>query len=706
LLFIQKRHSNASLEYNARKTEVEENNGLMINLQARKDALQHIDKKGMIDENLLRANNDQYEFESTLEELSSYLDITQGYEVLCEIVFSHIASPKVLPLMSSVQIAPAFFANKQGQSLLFEKHMTSQKTLGSLAEKINNPVVPQFLNMISLVKDVQSALALQKALPAGHSLLTPCGLWLFSDMLINGAGKHVDASLSRATEIASLTNQIVAQSQTLKQAEQGLELAMSALNELSKLIDGKTLTCTDYVEIIFKLKTQLSQFQQQMTQQKMRYERCSLDLERQQFSAGEELSTLEMLNGQVESYAIDFAYFEDVMDNQVAHAESLQSTVKSTRVKVEQLVSQIHELAMQVQQTKSKYNLLKDQQISREEQINENKEKIAMLQEEAEELSMPFEEQQERLQVLLNSKMLSQTRHQEIQLALAAVDKKLLEAEKAQLGIDHQADTIKAEIDNARLRSEGNKVRAQSYLEQLQDMQQPLESVLENLPDDIEEKRWQQNLEKTTFALSRLGAVNLAAVEEFESQSIKKRYLDEQNDDLIRALETLETAIKKIDKETKTRFKTTFDQINSGFKTLFPKVFGGGSAHLALTEDDMLDTGVAIMARPPGNKNSTIHLLSGVEKALTALSLVFAIFRLNPAPFCLLDEVDASLDDANVERFCKLVSEMSKTVQFIYITHNKVAMEMASHLTGVTMAEPGVSRLVSVGVEEALAIAE
>jgi chromosome segregation protein len=139
---------------------------------------------------------------------------------------------------------------------------------------------------------------------------------------------------------------------------------------------------------------------------------------------------------------------------------------------------------------------------------------------------------------------------------------------------------------------------------------------------------------------------------------------------------------------------------------LFPKVFGGGTAYLELTDDDLLETGVTIMARPPGKKNSTIHLLSGGEKALTALSLVFAIFRLNPAPFCLLDEVDAPLDDANVVRFCKLVSEMSKTVQFIFITHNKIAMEMATHLTGVTMAEPGVSRMVAVDVDEAVAIAQ
>ena len=233
-----------------------------------------------------------------------------------------------------------------------------------------------------------------------------------------------------------------------------------------------------------------------------------------------------------------------------------------------------------------------------------------------------------------------------------------------------------------------------------------LKSILETLPEQAEEKQWQDDLEKTQASLQRLGAVNLAAVEEFETQSERKSHLDTQHNDLTEALETLQSAIRKIDKETRTRFSSTFEQVNEDLKMLFPKVFGGGSAYLALTDDDLLETGVTIMARPPGKKNSTIHLLSGGEKALTALSLVFAIFRLNPAPFCLLDEVDAPLDDANVGRFCNLVSEMSQTVQFIYITHNKIAMEMASHLTGVTMAEPGVSRMVAVDVDEAVAFAE
>jgi chromosome segregation protein len=197
----------------------------------------------------------------------------------------------------------------------------------------------------------------------------------------------------------------------------------------------------------------------------------------------------------------------------------------------------------------------------------------------------------------------------------------------------------------------------------------------------------------------------LAAIDEYKAQAERKNYLDAQNEDLEKAMHVLENAIKKIDLETRNRFKETFDKVNSGLQELFPKVFGGGHAYLELTSEDLLDTGVAIMARPPGKRNSTIHLLSGGEKALTAIALVFSIFKLNPAPFCMLDEVDAPLDDANVGRYARLVEAMSEHVQFIYITHNKIAMEMAHQLMGVTMNEPGVSRLVSVNVEEAAELA-
>ena len=249
-------------------------------------------------------------------------------------------------------------------------------------------------------------------------------------------------------------------------------------------------------------------------------------------------------------------------------------------------------------------------------------------------------------------------------------------------------------------------IRRQALIEQLQEEKLTLKEVLDNMPDEADPEQWQQDLADLGERIRRLGNINLAAIDEYRLQSERKTYLDAQNNDLETALATLESAIHKIDRETRTRFKETFDKINNGLAELFPKVFGGGHAWLDLTDDDLLNTGVAIMARPPGKKNSTIHLLSGGEKALTAIALVFSIFQLNPAPFCMLDEVDAPLDDANVGRYAKLVKAMSDKVQFIFITHNKIAMEMASRLLGVTMQEPGVSRLVSVDVEAATEMIE
>ena len=227
-------------------------------------------------------------------------------------------------------------------------------------------------------------------------------------------------------------------------------------------------------------------------------------------------------------------------------------------------------------------------------------------------------------------------------------------------------------------------------------------SIYENTTfEEIEDK-----LIDTEAKIIRLGAINLAAPEEIAEESKRKEELDEQYDDLVEALDKLTAAIKKIDNETKTIFKDSFDAVNARLKEMFPKLFGGGMAELRLTDDDALNAGVVLMARPPGKKNTSISQLSGGEKALTALALVFAIFELNPAPFCLLDEVDAPLDDLNTLRFINMVEEMSKSVQFIFITHNKVSMERSDYLMGVTMQEAGVSRMVSVDVSQALQLAD
>ena len=225
------------------------------------------------------------------------------------------------------------------------------------------------------------------------------------------------------------------------------------------------------------------------------------------------------------------------------------------------------------------------------------------------------------------------------------------------------------------------------------------------MPDDAEEALWQKSVEKIAKKIERIGPVNLVAIEEYEEQAERKTYLDKQHEDLSEALATLDSVIKKIDAETRDRFRETFDNLNTRFQQFFPRLFGGGSAYLELTGSDLLDTGVSVMARPPGKRNSTIHLLSGGEKALTAVALLFSFFDLNPAPFCVLDEVDAPLDDTNVERYTEVLKTLSDRTQLIFITHNKITMECANILIGVTMMEPGVSRLVSVDVEEAVKMA-
>jgi chromosome segregation protein len=260
-------------------------------------------------------------------------------------------------------------------------------------------------------------------------------------------------------------------------------------------------------------------------------------------------------------------------------------------------------------------------------------------------------------------------------------------------------------MEEARLAASETRVRRESIAEQFAATNFDVAEVQANLGADASIPVWDDTLAEVRADVAKLGQVNLAAIDELKEQSERKDYLDRQFTDLTDALQTLDQAMRRIDKETRTRFEETFERINAGLKEKFPRLFGGGHAYLELVGEDVLAAGVAVMARPPGKRNSTIHLLSGGEKALTAVALVFSIFDLNPAPFCLLDEVDAPLDEHNVGRFCDIVRDMSARVQFIIITHNKVTMELASQLIGVTMSEPGVSRLVSVDIDAALRLA-
>jgi len=288
----------------------------------------------------------------------------------------------------------------------------------------------------------------------------------------------------------------------------------------------------------------------------------------------------------------------------------------------------------------------------------------------------------------------------------ASADEAAREAGQRLKEAENALEEARQRMEQLRVDHQGQSVRQETLAEQVREGGFDLDAVLEALPASATVSDWEMRLERLGRRIQRLGDINLAAIQEYEEQAERAQYLQQQDSDLRTALETLESAIRKIDRETRSRFRDTFDRVEAGFRSFFPRLFGGGEAYLELSGDDLLEAGVRVMARPPGKRNSSIQLLSGGEKALTAVALVFSLFELNPAPFCMLDEVDAPLDDANVGRFCELVRTMSERVQFILITHNKVTMELAEQLHGVTMQEPGVSRLVSVDVQRALELAE
>ncbi|NDD74323.1 MAG: chromosome segregation protein SMC, partial [Gammaproteobacteria bacterium] len=288
---------------------------------------------------------------------------------------------------------------------------------------------------------------------------------------------------------------------------------------------------------------------------------------------------------------------------------------------------------------------------------------------------------------------------------LEAADAELRTLDERRQLAERAVNEARESMEQARLAAQETRVRRESIAEQFAATKFEFEEILQSLAPDAQIETWETDLGAVRHDIEKLGQVNLAAIDELAENTQRKEYLDRQFEDLTSALATLEEAMLKIDRETRTRFDDTFNRINAGLQEKFPRLFGGGHAYLELVGDDPLTAGVSVMARPPGKRNVTISQLSGGEKALTAVALVFSIFELNPAPFCLLDEVDAPLDENNVGRFCDIVREMAQRVQFIFITHNKSTMELASQLLGVTMSEPGVSRLVSVDVDEAVRMA-
>ena len=643
------------------------------------------------------------------------LEVESGWETAVETVLGKslqaICIDEVLELGESVQNLKGSLHFVSAENPAQTPPSVDLEALYTKAPKLLDTVSSshrgtQMLAGIYCVETLDDALALRSQLSTLESVVTRDGLWMGPNWLRVQKGENSDAGvLARKQQIETLHLEIETLEEQEAELVERLDVGREKLLDIEELRENISQEINQGNRKVSDLKAQLSAKEVRLEQFSMRRQRLEgdiLEAQEQVLTDQEQLKSSRLiLQDALDIMAEDNQRREDLLevrDQRRASLDDIRQTARGYKDDGHRLALEIQTLKSQLDATALALERLKGQR----QQLLQRKESLS------DGLGVgdnPTELLQETLEELLEKRLLAEEGVAKARTAQESAEQNRQNLEKQRSEAEQQIQHFRSELEKQRIEVQGLGVRRLTALEQLKEQQYDLATVLENLPDEATEQAWTEELEKMAARINRLGAINLAAIDEYQTEAQRKTYLDTQHADLIEALETLEGAIRKIDKETRSRFKETFEKVNSGLQELFPKVFGGGHAYLELTGDDLLDTGVAIMARPPGKRNSTIHLLSGGEKALTAIALVFSIFRLNPAPFCMLDEVDAPLDDANVARFCRLVKEMSQEVQFIYISHNKVAMEMAHVLMGVTMQEPGVSRLVSVDVSEAAAMA-
>ena len=636
--------------------------------------------------------------------LAEGIQVEPGWELAVETVLGADLQAVLVDDVAGLDLA----GFEQGDLRLVSATRTGPAAAGSLLDKVTGHLdLSPWLASVTPVADLDTALALRAQLAPGASLVSQDGYWVGRHFLrVSRASDTQGGVLARGQEL-----------QQLKMRQEEYEAALAALEEQLQELRERQLQDEQQREQTLRrrqdesrqqgeLKAQLSAARakvEQLTLRRVRLDEELHELAEQRAVEHEQVGESRLhLQDALDAMAQDTEQREVLM----ARRDQLRERLEQIRQEARRHKDNAHQLAVRLGSLRAQHDSTR-QALERlqlqAERLNEKREQLTLGLEEG---AAPLEELRLSLEELLERRLAVDGEMTQARTALEDADRELRDAEKRRTQAEQQSQLLRSQLEQHRLLWQGLSVRRKALQDQLLEDGYDLHGVLATLDAAASEAQAEEELQRIDARIQRLGAINLAAIDEYQQQSERKRYLDAQNADLVEALDTLENVIRKIDKETRNRFKDTFDQINAGLQALFPKVFGGGSAYLELTGEDLLDTGVTIMARPPGKKNSTIHLLSGGEKALTALALVFAIFKLNPAPFCMLDEVDAPLDDANVGRYARLVKEMSQTVQFIYITHNKIAMEMADQLMGVTMHEPGCSRLVAVDVEEAMALVD
>jgi chromosome segregation protein len=577
----------------------------------------------------------------------------------------------------------------------------------SLQAKVQGAtVLGSVLSSVFTAETLAEALGQRRRLTAGQSVVTRDGIWLGPDWLRLSRDRDPHSGvIEREESLREIRLRVSRLADAVKDSERLLELtrqrvrehedrrdrSQSEVNRLHRetvdrraALDAARARTADTARRLGELETGLAEVRAEL-------DRTEADL---RAARGRMQTAIDAL-GALEPQRL-------MLEQERERRRALQG---AARLAAQGAQQRARELALQVESRRSSHASLTatlERVAQQLEGLERRRDELAAQLADGE---APLAALQARIESALQIRAAIENELMAAKIASDELDAVLRDREADRNRIEEHVESARAAQDAARLAAHQVRTRRESVAEQLAATGFELAALLAELAPEVTPETWESKLAETKAKIERLGQVNLAAIGEFKEQSERKEYLDRQCKDLTDALETLESAMRKIDRETRTRFQDTFDRVNAGLKEKFPRLFGGGHAYLELTGEESESAGVSVMARPPGKRNSTISQLSGGEKALTAVALVFAIFDLNPAPFCLLDEVDAPLDENNVGRFCDIVRDMSGSVQFIFITHNKSTMEMASQLVGVTMNEPGVSRLVAVDVDEAVRMA-
>ena len=580
---------------------------------------------------------------------------------------------------------------------------------GRLTAKVHDAaILGSVLASVFTAESVAEALLIRRTLAPGQSVVTRDGLWLGPDWLrVSGEPAAHTGVLQREETLRTLRIEVEQLAEAVKHAERKLDATRERVRDCEDRREREQSEVNrlhrEHVDRRGELEAaqarredaarRLSQLESALTEVRADLQRTLADLRAaraRMHTAIEALAALEPQRLELEQ-----------------ERERLKSALVGARSAAQAALERARELALKVESRRSAHASLASTLGRIESQLSEASRRRDELAQQIEDGRAPLAALEQSLERALEVRARIEIELRAARIASEEIDARLRASEQRRTAVELQVGEARGAVEEARLAAQQVRVRREGIAEQLAATGFELAALLEGLAAEASAEAWDLELGETKAKIERLGQVNLAAIGEFREQSERKEYLDRQCKDLTDALDTLETVMRKIDRETRTRFEDTFERVNAGLKDKFPRLFGGGHAYLELADEieGQEAPGVSVMARPPGKRNSTISQLSGGEKALTAVALVFAIFDLNPAPFCLLDEVDAPLDENNVGRFCDIVREMSRSVQFIFITHNKSTMEMASQLVGVTMNEPGVSRLVAVDVDEAVRMA-